>query len=395
MKYKLFFMFIFFMIFSCKSPFDKVEKINSKSNFQKNILPPSALRDKSNLDKDQLADSIKNVLLINKTAIVPHSWNDVVEKINFKDSNDTISLANIFVNSPSGGIPLNFSYPVKENDIIFYNIKNHSNNKLNSLTISEGELVRFKKEDFSKKDSINSSLIVTSDNSLNVVFENNNPIKNIGLFPSQLELNLKKLSRLSFTSEIIIDTIPVIKKIVETKFDTIFNIEQNIKSKLGSRLNLKEVKENLFPITVNTKDSLIGWSYWIGLKATDTITVNDQKNNPLSIFSLSELNNVKTQTNKIVQLNSFNDDLEILFENYTFDRRSLNFSKNYSFFRVDNSFSNELRQRALIKLINNSTLYDYDIQFIVASISLRSSKFEVEKEILELKKFIKLTLIGS
>ena len=126
-----------------------------------------------------------------------------------------------------------------------------------------------------------------------------------------------------------------------------------------------------------------------------TISISDNRNNPLSIFSLSELNNVKTPSDQMIQLNSTNTDIDIFFENYSFDRRSLNFSKNYSFFRVDNNFYKNFRRRGLIKLINNSTLYDYDIQFVVVSISLRATKIPVKKEIFELKKLIKLNLIGS
>ena len=384
-----------------------METINSKANFSKNILPLSKINHskKTHFNEDQIIDSLKNLLLIKKTAVVPHSWRDLIEKINFKDFKDTVTLAKIYFNSPTGGIPLKYTYPVNQNDLVFYKFKNFSRNKLNSFTIKEGAYTRFKIENFSKKDSINNSLKISSGDSLSFIFDNNNQasiitkaisaIKSSGFLRSKLFLEVKKLSKVSLTSEIIIDTVKVEQNILETQFDTIFTIEQNTRFNLGSKLNLREVKENLFPITINTKDSLIGWSYWIGLKNNDTISISDNRNNPLSIFSLSELNNVKTPSDQMIQLNSTNTDIDIFFENYSFDRRSLNFSKNYSFFRVDNNFYKNFRRRGLIKLINNSTLYDYDIQFVVVSISLRATKIPVKKEIFELKKLIKLNLIGS
>tara|TARA_B100001109_G_C18813863_1_gene451058 strand:- start:30 stop:1253 length:1224 start_codon:yes stop_codon:yes gene_type:complete len=407
MKIRLFLSFLFLTFCCCKSPYNKVETINSKANLSKNILPLSKINHskKNRYNEDQIIDSLKKLLLIKKTAVVPHSWADIIEKINFKDFKDTVTLANIYFNSPTGGVPLKYTYPVNQNDLVFYKFKNFSRNKLNSFTIKEGTSTRFKIEDFSKKDSINNSLKISSGDSLSFIIDNNNQasvitkaisaIKSSGFLRSKLFLEVKKLSKVSLTSEIIIDTVKVKQNILETQFDTIFKIEQSTKFNLGSKLNLKEVKENLFPITINTKDSLIGWSYWIGLKNNDTISISDNRNNPLSIFSLSELNNVKTPTDEMIQLKSINTDLDIFFENYSFDRRSLNFSKNYSFFRVDNNFYKNYRKRGLIKLINNSTLYDYDIQFVVVSISLRSTKIQVKKEIFELKKFIKLNLIGS
>ena len=46
------------------------------------------------------------------------------------------------------------------------------------------------------------------------------------------------------------------------------------------------------------------------------------------------------------------------------------------------------------EMIGNNESED-NIQFVVNSISLIPSKFEVEKEVGEIKKYIKLTLVGS
>ena len=50
--------------------------------------------------------------------------------------------------------------------------------------------------------------------------------------------------------------------------------------------------------------------------------------------------------------------------------------------------------RNVVEIENNSTLYDYNIQFISYSVSLVSSRFEVEKDVGEIKKYIILKLSG-
>ena len=230
---------------------------------------------------------------------------------------------------------------------------------------------------------------------MNVEIKNDNLLKNLGLFKSDLYLKLKKLSKVSLKSEKIFDTIFTTKKIIETRYDTIYNIESNLKHKITSKLNLSGSNEKILPILVKSKDSLISWSYWIGLKSSDSISFDDNKNNPLSLFAQNELNNANTDISDFKKLFSINEDLSIIFENNTLDRRSMNFSKNYSTYIVDNYYTNNLKKKGALKIINNSKLYDFNIQFVVISISLIPSKFEVEKEVGEIKKYIKLTLVGS
>jgi hypothetical protein len=205
---------------------------------------------------------------------------------------------------------------------------------------------------------------------------------------------IKKLTNISLNSEIIYDTIFTKKKVMETKFDTIIKIEANKKINLASKQNIINNNKYTFPLIVNTKDSLIAYSYWIGLNKNDSLQIDDVRSNPLSNFSLNELNNQKTETKDMELLFSENKDLSFRFENYTLDRRSLNLSDNYSVFRVDNPYTMSLVKKGLVKIENNSTLYDYDIQFVSFSISLVPSRFEVEKDVGEIKKYIKMTLSG-
>ena len=82
---------------------------------------------------------------------------------------------------------------------------------------------------------------------------------------------------------------------------------------------------------------------------------------------------------------------EISINNETFDRRSLNFSNNFALYKVDNNYS-DTNKKGEITISNKSNLYDYGLQFVFMSISLEGVKIEVEKEIGEIRKYVKLNL---
>ena len=392
----LFLVFIIMILYTCKSAIKKIEMIDSRANLPSIMSQNTFKNDNETFNEAEFLENIKNELLIKKTCLVDYSLKPIVDKINFKNFNDTILLADLNIKSPTGGIPLVYTYNVKENDVIFYNIINESGNKLISFQISEGSFPRFIKDNLSRKDRINSSFIVTSDNTLTVQISNDNPLKNLGFFKSKLRFQLKKLSNVSVKSEIYNDTTWVTKKIIETDFDTIYNVEANNKFKLSSSLNINTPSKLSVPVFIKKgNDSLISWAYWIGLNSKDTLSFDDSKTNPLALLALNELNNSRLDSKISQQLYSNNNDIEINFENYTIDRRSLNFKDNFSVYLVDNDFSLDLEKKAQISLLNRSTLNDFDIQLAIASISLSPVKIEVEKEVGEIKKYIKLTLVGN
>tara|TARA_B100001564_G_C20669649_1_gene685560 strand:- start:5759 stop:7021 length:1263 start_codon:yes stop_codon:yes gene_type:complete len=379
-------------IFSSES---KIDIINSKANLSRPIVSEKIIQNqKISIKSSDFVDSIRNQLLVNKEVRLEYKNADILSKIKFNDFQDTIDLADINVFSPVGGVPLVYTYEVKKGDKIFYEIRNFSSKKLKSIEVKEGDFSRFVKQNLNKKDFIKSSFVVTSDNTLTIEIKNDDFIKNLGLLKSSIRIVIKKLTNISLNSEIIYDTIFTKKKVMETKFDTIIKIEANKKINLASKQNIINNNKYTFPLIVNTKDSLIAYSYWIGLNKNDSLQIDDVRSNPLSNFSLNELNNQKTETKDMELLFSENKDLSFRFENYTLDRRSLNLSDNYSVFRVDNPYTMSLVKKGLVKIENNSTLYDYDIQFVSFSISLVPSRFEVEKDVGEIKKYIKMTLSG-
>ena len=74
------------------------------------------------------------------------------------------------------------------------------------------------------------------------------------------------------------------------------------------------------------------------------------------------------------------------------DRRSLNYGKNYAFFISDDSVIKS-EDKGEILLVNNSDLYDYNLQFILYSLKTQEFKKVVEKDIPIIKDFIKIKVL--
>tara|TARA_Y100001933_G_C18996083_1_gene562546 strand:+ start:704 stop:1924 length:1221 start_codon:yes stop_codon:yes gene_type:complete len=398
---KLLFLFIVIGLFhqSCSTTSSKIDKINSKLDVHDSFKISTKNKNSSNKDKfneflknqdpSEFIDSIKQKLIIEKEVLVDIKYRNLVDQISFPNVQDTIYLSKIKIKSPTGGIPIIYEYNVKKNDIVFYNFQNSSIFNLKNISILEGKSTRFEHENFRKKDKLKGSFISTSDNVITVVINNDNFIKNLGLFKSKLNIEIKTLGTLKLKSQIITDTVFSAKKIEESVYDTIFNIESQSDFILASKLNLSEKSKLQVPVFINEDKNLIAWMYWFGLNQNDTLISASEEDNFLSKFAKNELNNISNNYSSLI---SKNDDINVSINNFTLDRRSLNFSKNFSLYKVDNNYSEKNKNKAEITLQNTSKLYDYNIRFVSFSVSLKESKKEVEKEIGEIKKYIKLNL---
>lgn len=382
--------FIVITTISCSSYIKEVELINSKANISSELLSNADVY-KSSIQQYEtyFNDSISNQLLKNKSVIIDYSKKDILENLDFSNKNDTTIIADLNVMSPTGGIPLVYTYDVKKDDVIFFELINYKNS-LESFEILEGDYSRFVSQNIQKKDSIKSSFVVSNDNKLNIIISNNSKLKNIGLFQSKINLKLKKLSNISLKYKILNDTIKTTKKIFETQYDTVFKIENSQKVKLGAKRNLTLKNNSRFSINIPIKDSLISWSYWLGLNVKDSISLENNKDNPLYLYSINEINNTIVSKEVYQSLYSNNDDISFEFKNFTIDRRVLNFSSNYSAYLVDNEYSKTINKKAEVLMINNSNINDYEVQFIAASISLKPIKIEIEKDFFEIHKKIKI-----
>ena len=401
MKFRsvVFLLFCSILFQFCASTSSRIDKINSKVSFDDLIkvdnVETSNQGDGGNLHQflnnqtsSEFIDSIKQKLLIDREVLVDIKYQNLTNKISFQEAKDTIYLTKMKIKSASGGLPIIYEYNVMKNDVVFYEFENNSRHKLESISLQEGETTRFRQENFKRRNKIKGSFIVTSDNTLKLVINNDNIIKNLGLFKSKLNLKIKTLGSVKLISEIVSDTIFTRKIIMETIYDTIYNIESNYKFNLASKRTITNQHTTTFPLLVGKGKDIIAWSYWIGLQDKDTLDMSDAKNNLISTFAKNELNNSHHNVSSLI---SKNDELEISINNETFDRRSLNFSNNFALYRVDNNYSDK-NIKGEITISNKSNLYDYGLQFVFISISLKDVKTEVEKEIGEIKKYVKLNL---
>ena len=95
-----------FLIFSCKSAIKKFVTINSKANVSKSIISKKLINRSSNtFNQEEFIDSLKNELLINRTATVDYSKKDLVDLF------DTISIPQIK--------PIPITSPTKSNSSSF------------------------------------------------------------------------------------------------------------------------------------------------------------------------------------------------------------------------------------------------------------------------------------
>ena len=356
-KKLFFFSLLIITIFSCASAVEKVKEINSRRNLDNIILTSSSNpKSESDFDKVIFIDSIKNLLLQKKTIDLDFKYKDLIKEINFDNLKDTIYLGDIHAKTLSGGIPLIFEYDVNPNDVVYFDIDNLSSKKVNKIEILEADKIRYLYENQRRKDKISSSFSVISGPKITLKITNESLLKNIGFFKSNLKISIKKISNLEVISETIADTTIFTKKINKKVYDTIYNLESNFNFKLSSRLNFSEKSFIEIPIRISDNKNLKAWSYWLGLNSQDSLDIKDLKSNAISFYIENELNKKLINKNISNELISENKNIDISFENFTNDRRGLNFARNYSMFSVDNNFSSDIKTKAKLKLSNISNL---------------------------------------
>ena len=390
MKNYLFLLIIIFFFKSCASTYtlDEINKTLKSAKSQDIEMDNLENNSKKISPEDQfIIDSITSVLIENREIILPLEYKNVVENINENSLVDTIFLSNIFTKSPTGGVPLNYQFDVKKNDIIIYEFENTNINKIEKIEIVEGDATRLLLGNFKGNSEENGSFKILSDNKLILNIANDKFLKNLGLFRSKLKVSMKKVSSsLRIKTEMINDTVFKKNKVIEEVTDTIYNIYNNNKYNLKSSLYLSNQNRVTLPIHIKNKNNLVGWGYWLGLKGSDTI-------NPKSFIDFSKQEILKLNY-KVSDLESKNDDISLVINNQSLDLRSLNYSKNFAFYISDNNVLNE-NNKGIIFVKNNSNLYDYTIQYILVSINLRKSKIEIDKDIPVISKYFKLSLISD
>ena len=326
MRKKIFLLVLLVFLFQRCGILDKVEVINSSLNF---ITENSPMESTKNFNKITI-DSVKNILLVDKMIALPIKFEGIVAKLN--EIKDTVQLANIYTNTRNAGVPLTFEYNVKKNDLIYYEIENISNYTLKKVELIEGSSTRFRKDNLKGKTKSNGFIEILTDNLLVLNIDDTNFIKNKGLFNAKLKINIKKISpEINITSTFTKDTIFEKRSIVGIIADTIPKLEMKSNFLLESKANISYKNIMKLPLKMEKIDNqkLLGWSYWIGLKNSDSLEISNNSDNFLSNYMLNEIVGKNT---KLDQLESKNNDISISINNKSLDRRSLNYGKNYAFF---------------------------------------------------------------
>ena len=337
-------------------------------------------------------DSLRSILIETGSLKINVFESFLIDYIKSNSLSDTTHLANLYLNSPVKAENISFSYNVKKDDILFYEIKNTKSNTLKKIEITEGETVRFLKNNLKKKETVKGEIKINADNILTLTISNDNFIKNKGLFKSKLKISIKKIApSLKLKTEIKPDTI-VESKLVETLVnDTIYSLISNKNFNLGSQLDLTKEYYRSFDININHDDELIGWGYWIGLNKSDIAKYNELSTDesPLILFSKNEIIRADNQIQLPVNTNK---EVELIIKNESLDVRSYNYASNYAFYKTDN-FTEKGIKKAEVFIKNNSTLYDYNVSYNVMSSVISKRKKEIMKDIIAFKNYIHITLL--
>lgn len=406
------------LLFSCKST------ISSLDSYEKKIKSPSNI----STNKIDFTSELSNLDTITKSKLIKHSKNskksiyetysinyaDSLKKKLFSDGKlkintyesflvdyltdqsilDTIYVSNLNVTSPKGGEVKSFEYNLKAEDHLYFEIFNLDKNSIESIEITEGSTTRFKQNNFKKKSKLTGNFKIESDNVVTLNISNNDFFKNKGLFKSNLHIILKKVSpKKKIKVEVLPDTIVDNVNITKIVNDTIYKVLKTYKTNLGPTIDLSKSNKLNFNINISEFDQLLGWGYWIGL-SSEEINAFDNLNtdeNPLIKFAKAELVNPESSFN---MPSSENNDISLLIKNVSLDARTLNYSKNCAIYKSD-QFTSQNPKKAEIYITNNSSLYDYDLQYTLIAVGLQPFKKETNEDIIAFKDYIHLTVLDN
>lgn len=380
----------------------KIEDINREiaklpADIRKKIIANTvkdSLTDPSTYYTSNYIDSLRRMLQQNGSLKINTYESFLVKYLNPELSKDTVYLTNLFLNSPKNAEIKSYEFDVLKDDQIFFEIRNLKSNSLKEIEILEGGKTRYIKNKLQKKEAVSGSIKILDDNVLTLKVSNDNFIKNKGLFPSQINIVLKKLAAgKKIKIETITDTIVETKKRVENVNDTVYKIIDVKNFNIGPTLDISKNYKYNFNIIIDQFERLIGWGYWIGFDSRDIALFNEmgEEGHPLIAFSKYEIAKAK---NPIALPVNTNQDVELIIGNQSLDMRSFNYANNFAFFLSD-SYTVTNPKKAEVFIHNTSSLYEYGVSYNVIAVGVQSKQTEVDKAIIAYKDFIKLTLIEN
>jgi hypothetical protein len=253
----------------------------------------------------------------------------------------------------------------------------------------EGGSYRMVNQKLKKKQTDAGTIRIMDDNTLTLNIINDGFFKNKGFFGSNVKIQLKKVSPFNIKYEEVLDSVSITKKSIEIVVDTIYNSSYETKFELNSILDITGKDSMVVPINVSQEDmNLMGWGYWVGLNNFNSLDWASNEDNDMINYAKQELFN---EDSKLSLQASENENIKLRINNISLDSRTLNYSTNYAFYKTDNTIEKPDR-RAEIILENLSTINSFKIQLGLVAVFFKERQVELEKEVYETKKLIKLTL---
>jgi hypothetical protein len=334
-------------------------------------------------------DSLYTVLMDEKELVMDIAYKPFYDLLLTKNLTDTTYLTNIYAKTPTDGSPLSYEFDVMKNDIITYSIENIKGFKVDEISIMEGGSYRMVNQKLKKKQTDAGTIRIMDDNTLTLNIINDGFFKNKGFFGSNVKIQLKKVSPFNIKYEEVLDSVSITKKSIEIVVDTIYNSSYETKFELNSILDITGKDSMVVPINVSQEDmNLMGWGYWVGLNNFNSLDWASNEDNDMINYAKQELFN---EDSKLSLQASENENIKLRINNISLDSRTLNYSTNYAFYKTDNTIEKPDR-RAEIILENLSTINSFKIQLGLVAVFFKERQVELEKEVYETKKLIKLTL---
>ena len=366
---------LFFLIFSSCNLLENLTKKNETVDFdQTNNIQKLNLDDLSADDKSKL-DSLSSIYIESSEVIVNSEDNNLIDYILNDSKGDTIILSNLSVQTLTRGKTSSYNYDGKKNDVFSYEFQNNGSKKINSISLLEGEQIRFAYSNLRKKNKINGSFKVLEDNQIVLNIVNN------GFFKSNLKVIIKQIAN-NYKTEVIKDSVIGYEKAFQKVTDTLYIIDQNKDYKISPYLDITNSTSLSIPINFKNDEKILAWGFWFSLNKEDldsyiAITESNEED-PLILFAKSELGNKNRKNYLPITKNPFVEtSLELVYD----ATPSLNSEKNFNFF-IEDSLSLKKFNKGFLNFKNYSKLYDFDVNYKLLKVISRVRLVEVEVPIL-------------
>ena len=375
MKKSIFFLIII-AIFSCKNLKELSSKIQSFDTSLNNIN--SINTDLLNDNELNKLDSLNLIFNNSDKVLVPNENSNLVDYLISLKSGDTIVLSNLSVQTLNKGQTSSYEYPLLKNDIISFRFLNDGSNKIEQISILEGDQIRFAKSNLKRRKLVSGSFKVLDHNNIVINITNN------GFFKSNLKIDLKKIVK-KYKTVVIKDSIIGTEIINQKKTDTLFLLDKDQNFLLKPYIDITSTKDISLPISFDENENILGWGYWFSLYPEDLLKykniLDESGKDPLTSFAISEFEKDGTEIFLPITKNPY---VETSL-NFKGELNSSNRSeKNFDFFiRDSTNFMN-----GFLKFKNYSKLYEFKINFKLLKVVSKTGI--IEKEVNVLNDFIKI-----